>query len=247
MKTFIPILVMIFAALTTNAQTTNLIKAFEKDTFKTEKGNVVITFIGHGTLMIEVGKQVIHIDPVSSAADYSLLPKADLILVTHEHGDHLDKKAVALVSSPQTKIIVSQSCKGQIDNALVLLNGETKSFGDVNVEAVPAYNIVNKRPDGGAYHPKGNGNGYVITFGDKRIYVGGDTENIPEMANLKHIDIAFLPMNLPYTMTPQMVADGAKSFMPNILYPYHFGDTNPQLLVDLLKDTKIEVRVRRMK
>ena len=247
MKTFIPILVMIFAALTTNAQTTNLIKAFEKDTFKTEKGNVVITFIGHGTLMIEAGKQVIHIDPVSSAADYSLLPKADLILVTHEHGDHLDKEAVALVSLPQTKTIVSQSCKGQIDNALVLLNGETKSFGDVNVEAVPAYNIVNKRPDGGAYHPKGNGNGYVITFGDKRIYVGGDTENIPEMANLKHIDIAFLPMNLPYTMTPQMVADGAKSFMPNILYPYHFGDTNPQLLVDLLKDTKIEVRVRRMK
>jgi L-ascorbate metabolism protein UlaG (beta-lactamase superfamily) len=247
MKTFSSILMMLLFALTCNSQSANPIKAFEKDTFQTEKGDLVITFIGHGTLMIEAGKHVIHIDPVSREADYSLLPKAEIILITHEHGDHLDKKAVALITSPQTKIVVSQSCKGQIDNSLVLLNGETKTFGDIKVEAVPAYNIVNKRPDGQAYHPKGNGNGYVINYGGKRIYVAGDTENIPEMADLKHIDIAFLPMNLPYTMTPQMVADGAKSFMPGILYPYHYGDTNPQLLVDLLKDTPIKVRVRKMK
>jgi len=247
MKTFISLLMMIFIGLAGNTQTTGTVKAFEKDTFTTEKGPLIITFIGHGTLMIEAGNQVIHIDPVSSAADYSLFPKADLILITHEHGDHLDKKAVALISSPQTKTIVSQSCKGQIDNALVLLNGETKSFGDVKIEAVPAYNIVNKRPDGGAYHPKGDGNGYIVNYGGKRIYVAGDTENTPEMAGLKLIDIAFLPMNLPYTMTPQMAADGAKSFMPGILYPYHFGDTDPQILVDLLKDTKIEVRIRKLK
>jgi len=247
MKTFIPFLMMIFIGLTGSTQTTSPTKAFEKDTFTTEKGPLMISFIGHGTLMIEAGKTVIHIDPVSREADYSLLPKADLILITHEHGDHLDKKAVASITLPQTKIIVSPSCKGQIDNALVLSNGETKTFGDVKIEAVPAYNIVNKRDDGGAYHPKGNGNGYIINFGGKRIYIAGDTENTPEMAGLKHIDIAFLPMNLPYTMTPQMVAAGARSFMPGILYPYHFGDTNPQLLIDLLKDTKIEVIIRKMK
>ena len=247
MKTFIPLLMIIFMVLAGNAQTTSPAKVFEKDTFVTDKGKLVITFNGHGTLMIEAGNEVIHIDPVSREADYSLLPKAGIILITHEHGDHLDKKAVAIVTLPQTKTIVSQSCKGQIENAMVMLNGETQSFGDVKIEAIPAYNIVNKRADGGAYHPKGSGNGYIINFGGKRIYIAGDTENTPEMAGLKHIDIAFLPMNLPYTMTPQMVADGARSFMPNILYPYHFGETDPQLLIDLLKDTKIEVRIRKMK
>jgi L-ascorbate metabolism protein UlaG (beta-lactamase superfamily) len=221
-------------------------KTFEKDTFKTAKGNLVITFIGHGTLMIEAGKTVIHVDPVSREADYSALPKGDLILITHEHGDHLDKKALALITTPQTKTFVSKSCSGQVDNAKVLMNGEVQAFGDISVKAVPAYNIVNKR-DGNPYHPKGNGNGYVISYGGKNIYIGGDTENIPEMKELKNIDIAFLPMNLPYTMTPQMTADAARSFMPAILYPYHFGDTNPQLLVDLLKDTTIKVLVRKMK
>jgi len=151
-----------------------------------------------------------------------------------------------LITTPQTKTFVSKSCSGQVDNAKVLMNGEVQAFGDISVKAVPAYNIVNKR-DGNPYHPKGNGNGYVISYGGKNIYIGGDTENIPEMKELKNIDIAFLPMNLPYTMTPQMTADAARSFMPAILYPYHFGDTNPQLLVDLLKDTTIKVLVRKMK
>ena len=247
MKIFIPLLMLIFICLAGNAQTAGPAKVFEKDTFVTDKGKLIVTFIGHGTLMIEAGNQVIHIDPVSREADYTELPKANIILITHEHGDHLDKKAVAMITQPETKIVVSQSCKGQIDNAIILSNGDAKSFGDVKIEAVPAYNIVNKRADGSAYHPKGNGNGYIINFSGKRIYIAGDTENTSEMAGLKHIDIAFLPMNLPYTMTPQMVADGAKSFMPNILYPYHFGDTDPQLLIDLLKDTKIEVRIRKMK
>jgi len=246
MKTFISFQIILFA-LIGNARTNNTLKTFEKDTFKTSKGNLVITFIGHGTLMIEAGSQVIHVDPVSREADYSNFPKGDIILITHEHGDHLDKKALALITKPETKTVISQSCKGQVENALVLLNGGSHSFGEIRVEAVPAYNIVNKRGDGVAFHPKGNGNGYVINFGEKRIYIGGDTENIPEMAVLKNIDIAFLPMNLPYTMTPQMVALAAKSFMPGLLYPYHFGDTNPHLLIDLLKDTQIQVRIRKMK
>ena len=115
----------------------------------------------------------------------------------------------------------------------------------MKVEAVPAYNIVHKRPDGAAFHAKGDGGGYVITFGDKRVYVAGDTENIPEMSKLGQIDVAFLPMNLPYTMTPEMTADAARMVRPKILYPYHYSDTDPLALVNLLRnDNGIEVRIR---
>lgn len=127
-------------------------------------------------------------------------------------------------------------------------NGDVRTVGGLRIEAVPAYNIVNMRSEGVPFHPKGLGNGYVILFGDKRIYVAGDTENIPEMQQLKNIDVAFLPMNLPYTMTPEMVADAAKSFKPKILYPYHYGNTEPSKIVELLKDEAwIEVRIRKMK
>jgi L-ascorbate metabolism protein UlaG (beta-lactamase superfamily) len=238
--------ISLFAVFTVNSQTANSAKIFEKDSFETGKGKLVITFIGHGTLMLEAGETVIHIDPVTKEADYSKFPKADIILLTHEHGDHLDLKALALITQPKTKTIVSQSCSGKVENAVVFKNGDKQTFGDITIKAVPAYNIVNKI-DGNPYHPKGNGNGYLITFGGKRIYVAGDTENIPEMTELKNIDIAFLPMNLPYTMTPEMVAAGARSFMPKILYPYHTGETNTQLLVDLLKGSNIDVRIRKMK
>lgn len=245
MKTIFFVLILL-ATFTVHAQTANPVKNFEKDSLETGKGKLVITFIGHGTLMLEAGKTVIHIDPVSREADYSLLPKSDITLITHEHGDHLDLKALALITQPQTKTIVSQSCSGKIENSVVFKNGDMQTFGDISIKAVPAYNIVNKR-EGNPYHPKGNGNGYLITFGGKNIYVAGDTENIPEMTDLKNIDIAFLPMNLPYTMTPEMAAAAARSFMPKILYPYHTGETNVQLLADLLKDSKIDVRIRRMK
>ena len=127
-------------------------------------------------------------------------------------------------------------------------NGDVRNIQGLTIEAVPAYNIVHKRSNGKPFHPKGQGNGYAIMFGDKGVYVAGDTENVPEMKRLKNIDIAFLPMNLPYTMTPEMVADAAKAFKPKILYPYHYGQTDPEKLVNLLKDSKgIEVRVRKMR
>ena len=127
-------------------------------------------------------------------------------------------------------------------------NGQTKETAGLKIEAVPAYNLVHKRPDGQPFHPKGVGNGYVITFGQTRVYIAGDTENTPEMKALKKIDIAFLPMNLPYTMTPEMVADAVKAFKPKILYPYHYGETDTNTLVALLKDFKeTEVRIRKMK
>jgi L-ascorbate metabolism protein UlaG (beta-lactamase superfamily) len=220
---------------------------FEKDVIKTQAGDLEITFIGHGTLMFTFGGKVIHVDPVGQYADYSKLPKADLILITHEHGDHLDLQAVATLRQPDTQVLVNQAGAAKLQGAIVLKNGEKKTVAGFQIEAVPAYNLLHKRESGEPFHPKGRDNGYVITFGDKRVYVAGDTENHPEMKALPNIDIAFLPMNLPYTMTPEMVADAAQAFKPKILYPYHYGKTDPAKLVNLLKDNKdIEVRVRRM-
>ena len=219
----------------------------DKDVFRTSAGDLAITFIGHGTLMMEFGGKVIHIDPVSGYADYGKLPKADLILITHDHGDHLDAKAIDAVKKESASIVLTEKCNEKYKGADVMKNGDTKTFGGIMVEAVPAYNIKNVRSPGNPFHPKGQGNGYVIHFGDKKVYVAGDTENIPEMAKLKDIDIAFLPMNLPYTMTPEMCADAARLFKPKVLYPYHFGDTDTSKLVDLLKgDKEIEVRIRKL-
>ena len=221
---------------------------FETDTIKTSAGDLKITFLGHGSLYFTFGGKVIHVDPFSAVADYSTLPKADMILLAHEHMDHLDLKALNPVRSDKTIVVLPEVCAKQVEGGLVMKNGDVKTVGGLKIEAVPAYNIVHKREAGQPFHPKGVGNGYIITFGDKRVYVAGDTENIPEMKNIKNIDVAFLPMNLPYTMTPEMAADAAKMVNPKILYPYHYGETDTSKLVALLKDTKeIEVRIRKMK
>ncbi len=220
---------------------------FDKDTFKTSEGELTITFIGHGTLMMEFNGLVLHIDPVGSYADYSKLPKADIILVTHEHGDHLDVNAIHLLKKETTVVAMSQKCTEKYTDGIVLNNGDSLTYEGIEVNAVPAYNIKHMRSEGSPYHPVGQGNGYVIHFAGKKVYVAGDTENIPEMANLKDIDIAFLPMNLPYTMTPEMVADAAKMFEPAILYPYHYGNTDPEKLVERMKDQNdTEVRIREL-
>jgi L-ascorbate metabolism protein UlaG (beta-lactamase superfamily) len=220
---------------------------FEIDTLKTSAGELKITFVGHGTLLFTFADTVIHVDPVSREADYTTMPKADLILVTHEHFDHLDPAAIETVSQPGTEIVAPEKCAARVPGATTMANGDVETMAGLKVEAVPAYNLVHLRAPGQPYHPKGEGNGYVITFGDTRVYVAGDTENIPEMKALKNIDIAFLPMNLPYTMTPEMVADAAREFRPKVLYPYHFGQTDPDELIALLaEEPDIEVRVRRM-
>ena len=221
---------------------------FEKDTIKTSKGNLEITFIGHASLMFTFDNKIIYIDPFSKLADYSKFPKADLILITHHHGDHLDLSAIEKIKTDKTKIVLTKLCAEKISDGIIMNNGDDKTVDGLNILAVPAYNLVHKRDNGEPFHPKGEGNGYIITFGDKKVYIAGDTENTPEMKALKNIDIAFLPMNLPYTMTPEMVADAAKSFKPKILYPYHTGDTDVSKIVDLMKDTKdVEVRIRKMK
>jgi len=220
---------------------------FERDVIETSAGDLEITFVGHGTLLFKLGETVIHVDPVSREADYGAMPKADIILVTHEHGDHLDPDAIAALRKEGTTLLLTAKCAETVYGGTVMGNGDVRTVDSLKVEAMPAYNIVHKRPSGEPFHPKGEGNGYVITFGDTRVYVAGDTETTPEMKALRDIDVAFLPMNLPYTMTPAMVAEAAKAFRPKILYPYHFGATDTSELVRLLEGEKsIEVRVRRM-
>jgi L-ascorbate metabolism protein UlaG (beta-lactamase superfamily) len=222
--------------------------SFEKDLIKTSSGDLEITFIGHASLVMKFDGKIIHIDPFGRLADYTKLPKADLILITHEHQDHLDPTALQAIRATNSIVILTESCAANVAGGIVMSNGDTRTELGIKIEAVPAYNIVNKRDGGQPYHPKGLGNGYVLTIGDKRIYIAGDTENTPEMKGLKNIDCAFLPMNLPYTMTPEMVADAARAFKPRILYPYHYSETDTSLLVRLLKDSPdIEVRFRRMK
>lgn len=221
---------------------------FEEDTIQTSEGPLKFTFIGHGTLMVSFAQKIIHIDPVSRYADYSQLPEADIILITHHHGDHLDPEVMEMLRSEKTDLVLTEKCAQEVEGGLIMKNGDIRTVQGLKIEAVPAYNIVHMRSPDVPYHIKGEGNGYVITFGDKRVYVAGDTENIPEMKELEHIDIAFLPMNLPYTMSPEMVADAAKAFRPKILYPYHYGQTDPAKIVELLAgEEDIEVRIRHMR
>jgi L-ascorbate metabolism protein UlaG (beta-lactamase superfamily) len=217
---------------------------FESDTIPTSSGKLAITFIGHGTLMFKINRTVIHVDPWSKLADYSTLPKADLILITHHHADHLDANAIATLSKSGTRIIQTADVYSVLKRGSVMKNGDTMTVDGIRIEAVPAYNTTESRTQ---YHPKGRDNGYILTIGDKRIYIAGDTENIPEMASLTNIDIAFLPMNQPYTMTPEQVADAVKKFHPKVLYPYHYGDTDVSALTKLMaKQKDVEVRIRQM-
>jgi L-ascorbate metabolism protein UlaG (beta-lactamase superfamily) len=221
------------------------------DTFTTNQGNLIIHFLGHGSLWFEFNHLIIYADPFSKVGNYPQLPKADVILVTHSHMDHMDTTAISAIRKVTTHIFYTEACDQLAkykEHKTIMKNGDQQSYMGISILAVPAYNLVAKRPDGIPFHPKGEGNGYVVTFGNLRVYIAGDTENIPEMKNLGTIDIAFLPMNLPYTMTPEQTADAAKMVHPKIFYPYHYGNTDVSKLLDLLKNEKeIEIRVKNMK
>lgn len=240
------LLVIISLTITSMSFTQDL----QTDTFETNQGDLLINFVKHASIYFEFNGKVIHIDPVTRMGKYETSPDADLILITHHHGDHLDLNAIELIKTQNTKIILTQKCQEMIEslsNKIVMKNGDVLKINQLEIKAMPAYNIVNKRDDESPFHAKGEGNGYVITFGDKRILIASDTENIPEIKNLQNIDIAFLPMNLPYTMTPEMVADAAKAFRPKIIYPYHYGSTDTSKLIELLKEENdIEVRIKKM-
>jgi L-ascorbate metabolism protein UlaG (beta-lactamase superfamily) len=223
------------------------------DTFATAKGDVKVTPIFHASTLLEVGGQAIYVDPFSKG-DFTGLPKADFILITDVHQDHLDPKAIDAIAKPTTRIVApkaaAEGLKGRA-NVTPLDNGQKQSLGLFEVEAVPMYNWERGPQPGKLFHDKGRGNGYVVTFGDKRFYFSGDTECIPEMKALASIDVAFVCMNLPYTMPPQEAAACINAFKPKVLFPYHYaapGGASSNL--DELKsalDPKagVEVRLRR--
>ena len=216
---------------------------FEVDTFETSKGELKITFIGHASLMVNFDGKVIYIDPWSRMADYSKFPKADLVLSSHEHIDHLDPAALDIVCTAETILLYPESCARKYKGGIVMKYGDKILVKGFIIETVPAYNTFKKR-----VHPHGLVNGYVVPFGDKRVYFAGETGDIPELEKLKDkdIDIAFLAMDSVYNMTPEMAAKAAKIIKPRILYPIHTADEEPSKLVDLLKDTDIDVRIRKM-
>ena len=215
---------------------------------KTSAGVMKITPIQHASLTIEAGGQVIEVDPAVSgfaaAPDFSAVPKADIVLITDIHQDHLDAASLAKVRKNGTTVVIPGAASGDVKDGVVMKNGETKKFGAWTVEAVPMYNLKNGPAPGQLYHDKGRGNGYVVTYGGLRIYIAGDTEGIPEMRALKNIDVAFVPMNLPYTMTPAEAADAVKAFHPKVVYPYHYGDSDLKVFEKALAGTGIEVRLR---
>ena len=219
---------------------------FESDSFTTKEGKPLqITFIKHGSLLLQFDGHTIYIDPVSDYADYAKLPKADLILVTHEHGDHLDPRAIAKIEQPSTILIANAASQEKLGQGKVMKNGEQlQPLPWIDILAVPAYNTT---PGREKFHPRHRDNGYVLTLGGTRIYIAGDTEDIPEMKQLKNIDIAFLPVNQPYTMTVPQAVHAAKMINPRILYPYHYGETAiEQLKKELEGQPKIDVRIRQL-
>ena len=215
------------------------------DTFTTEKGrSVAISFIKHVTLMINAGGYAIHIDPVGSyGTDYATLPKADLILVTHEPGDHYDADAIAKITKEGTLFLSNGTVAEMSKTSVAMKAGDTKQCAQgITVTAVPAHNIS---PDRLKFHPQGRDVGYVLEIDNLRIYIAGDTEDIPDLANLKGIDIAFLPVNQPYTMTPAQCINAIAMFSPKIVYPYHYGETDLTPIVNHFAGSKAtEVRIR---
>ena len=212
---------------------------------------LIVTLVKHGSLELSYKGMSVQVDPVSGYGkntDYAKeFPKADAILITHEHGDHLDKNAIAALSSDKTEILLNAKSQQQIGVGRVLANGDNFTLAPVGIciEAVPAYNTTAGREQ---FHPKGNGNGYVVHFlGTLTAYVAGDTEDIPEMENIRNmspgrLSVAFLPVNQPYTMTVDQCVNAAKTINPEILIPYHFGQTDLSALPDLLPDMKVLLR-----
>lgn len=217
------------------------------DFFTTPGGKTVeIEPLIHASLRIVYDGKEIEVDPVGKmgdrVTDYAKMPKADVILVTHEHYDHLDPEAISTLSKADTIVIANSNSANILGFGKVMKNGDKLNLVDgIEIQAVPAYNTS---PDKLQFHPKGRDNGYVLNLDGLRIYIAGDTEVIPEMGQLKDIDIAFLPCNLPYTMTPEQLIEAAKIIRPKVLYPYHFGETDLSSITPALAPLGIDVRIR---
>ena len=212
------------------------------ESFSTSAGMLQLTPIQHASLMIQAGGKVMYIDPAQGS--YDGLPKADYILITDIHGDHLAPPIVNNLKKADTVIVAPKAVAAQLSGAKVLGNGEKTTAGPFAVEAIPMYNVTRGPSPGQLFHDKGRGNGYIVTDGGKRFYFSGDTEAIPEMKALKNIDVAFVCMNLPYTMPPQEAAEAVRAFHPAIVYPYHYMGSDLNVFAKALEGTGIDVRIR---
>lgn len=231
---------------TIQTNNTEVMPGFETDIFKTtDDSKLEITFIKHACLLINFNNHIIYTDPVSTFADFKSLPKANLILITHEHHDHLDPIAIAEIEQPTTIIISNESSYNIIKKGSWIKNGDSTSpYPWIEINAVPAYNTT---PDRQIYHPKNRDNGYILNLGGNRIYISGDTEDIPEMQEIKNIDIAFLSTNQPYTMTVEQLIHAIKMISPQIVYPYHFSDTDfAPLINDKALNQEYDIRLRKL-
>lgn len=249
-KTLLLMLLLIASTLAFAAcsgKTTNqAVDNQQTDTFRTKNGKeIVFAAIKHGSIRITYDGKEIEVDPVTKVkpmTDYNKFPKADYILVTHEHFDHCDPVAIRQLEKPSTVIITNENCAKIIGKGKAMHNGDKlKLAADMTIEAVPAYNIT---PDKTKFHPKGRDNGFILTIDGFRIYISGDTEDIPEMADIKNIDVAFLSTNQPYTMTPEQTSKAARVIKPKVLFPYHYSDTDIKKVSALLKGAGIDVRIR---
>lgn len=220
---------------------------YETDVFTTKSGKTVKFYaLVHASFIIEYDGKIIAVDPVAKlngrTINYAAFPKADYILVTHEHFDHFDTTAIRNITKVNTKLVTNQRCGDMLGYGTVMANGDRIELGDgMILEAVPAYNTTKGHLQ---FHPKGRDNGFVLTLDGLRIYIAGDTEDIPEMADIKDVDVAFLPCNQPYTMTTQQLVRAAKLIQPKVLFPYHYGHTDVSGIPAQLKDAGVEVRIR---
>ena len=241
------LLTLALAALSLTACAKQTKDMYETDEFKTKSGKTVrFHALVHSSIRIEFDGKEIEIDPCGKLGDrtidYSAFPKADYILVTHEHYDHLDKAAIKQLSKEGTKLIMNQRSADEYGAGMVMANGDKLQLADdISIEAVAAYNTTDGHLQ---FHPKGRDNGYILTLDGLRIYIAGDTEVIPEMADIKDIDIAFLPCNQPYTMTPEQLIEAARIIQPKVLFPYHYSDTDLSYIPAALAEDSIDVRIR---
>ncbi len=204
--------------------------------FTTLLGLLTIVPSGHGAVCFMLEETVIYVDPYSATTDYSKYPKADIIFFTHDHQDHYDVKALEHLVTPQTVFVGPECMEEHIKLEKTLRNGDSYTWRGIEIKAVPAYNIINKRQDGNPFHPKGYGNGYIFTFGDFRVYLAGDTEFIPEMATYGPVDVAVLPKNLPYTMSDEQFVQAVKVLGAPVVYPVHYFELDKEKLEKAVGD-----------
>jgi L-ascorbate metabolism protein UlaG (beta-lactamase superfamily) len=215
------------------------------DALATAAGQVQITPINHASILMQFSSIAIYVDPTRQGK-YDSLPQGDLFLITHAHPDHADPTAVATLKKDTAAVVGPEAVAAQFPAGFtVMKNGDKQTVAGIAIEAIPAYNRVRGPGAGQLFHPRGEGNGYVLTLGRRRVYISGDTECTPEMKSLARIDIAFVCMNLPYTMSTAEAADCIKAFQPKVLYPYHYRAADLGDLQSRLSGEKaIEVRLR---